>query len=81
MIELTEQQRQELNALEPVAIDPQTRTEYVLVRREVYQRMRAELDDYEPDMRALSRLVERNMQEDDANDPLLESYQDSEDHP
>jgi hypothetical protein len=81
MIELTEQQRQELNALEPVAIDPQTRTEYVLVRREVYQRMRAELDDDEPDMRALSRLVERNMQEDDANDPLLESYQDSEDHP
>lgn len=81
MIELTEQQRQELQASEPVAIDPQTRTEYVLVRRDVYEQIRAVLQDDEPDMRAVSRLVERNMQEDDANDPLLASYQDSEDQP
>ena len=39
MIELTEQQRQELSAAEPVAIDPQTRRECVLVRREVYGRI------------------------------------------
>jgi hypothetical protein len=45
MIELTEQQRQELASPEPVAIDPQTRQEYVLVRREVYQRLRALLQD------------------------------------
>ena len=41
MIELTEQQRQELSAPEPVAIDPQTRETYVLVRREVYERLKA----------------------------------------
>jgi len=34
VIERTEQQRQELSAPEPVAIDPQTRQTYVLVRRE-----------------------------------------------
>jgi hypothetical protein len=45
MIELTEQQRQELGSPEPIAIDPQTRQEYVLVRREVYRRLRALLED------------------------------------
>ncbi len=34
-------------------------------------------DDSEPDMRTVALLIERNMREDDANDPLLESYQDS----
>jgi hypothetical protein len=45
MIELTEQQRQELNEAEPIAIDPRTRRQYVLVRREVYQRLRGLFDD------------------------------------
>ena len=51
MIELTEQQREELNAPEPVAIDPLTRDTYVLVRKEIYDRMKALLatDDYDPD--------------------------------
>jgi hypothetical protein len=44
MIELTEQQRQELDAPEPVAIDPQTRREYVLIRREIYERLRGLVD-------------------------------------
>ena len=53
MIELNEQQRQELSAPEPVAIDPQTRATYVLVRREVYERLKTllALDDYDPDER------------------------------
>ncbi len=39
MIELSELQRQELSEFEPVAIDPQTRETYVLVRRENYERL------------------------------------------
>ncbi|HVS39615.1 MAG TPA: hypothetical protein VMS17_28925 [Gemmataceae bacterium] len=75
MIELTEQQRLELSAPEPIAIDPQTRETYVLVRRETYERIKAllALDDYDPDEGAA--YVNETMAEDDANDPLLESYQ------
>ena len=40
MIELTEEQRRELNDPEPVAIDPRTRETYVLVRLEKYERMK-----------------------------------------
>src|SRR5947208_12090308 len=75
MIELTEQQRQELRAPEPVAIDPQTRETYVLVRREAYERLKAllALDDYNPDEGP--GYINEVMAEDDAKDPYLESYQ------
>jgi hypothetical protein len=48
VIELTEQQIQALaaNGSEPArAVDPMTRTEYVLVRAEVYERIRTLLED------------------------------------
>jgi PHD/YefM family antitoxin component YafN of YafNO toxin-antitoxin module len=48
MIELTEQQRQELSGPEPVAIDPQTNEEYVLVRKQTYERMKELLYDDSP---------------------------------
>jgi hypothetical protein len=75
MIELTEQQRHELSALEPVAIDPQTKETYVLVRQPVYERLKSllALDDYDPDEAASD--INEIMAPDDANDPLLESYQ------
>ncbi len=75
MIELTEQQRQELSAPEPVAIDPQTREVYVLVRRETYERLKALLamDDYDPEEGAAD--VNEIMAEDDTHDPYLDSYQ------
>ena len=75
MIELTEQQRLELHVPEPVAIDLQTRQTYVLVRQAVYQRLKSllALDDYDPDEGPAS--INEIMAEDDANDPLLESYQ------
>ena len=75
MIELTEQQRQELQLPEPVAIDPQTKQIYVLVRQAAYQRLKSflALDDYDPEEGATS--INEIMAEDDANDPLLESYQ------
>jgi hypothetical protein len=72
MIELTDQQRQELSGPEPVAVDPATREEYVLIRRSVYDRLRALADD---SLLATGEMVDRLMAEDDANDPSLASYQ------
>lgn len=40
MIELTQEQRRELEAAEPIAVDPQTNTVYVLVRKDVYERIK-----------------------------------------
>jgi hypothetical protein len=45
VIELTDEQRHELQQPEPVAIDPQTRQTYVLVRKEVYERLKDLYDD------------------------------------
>ena len=75
MIELTEQQRQELSVPEPIAIDPQTREIYVLVRRESYERFKAflALNDYDPDEGSGS--INEVMAEDDTKDPYMESYQ------
>ncbi len=75
MIELTEQQRQELTEPEPVAIDPETKTKYVLVRQEVYERLKTliAIDDYDPDEGAA--YINELMADDDTKDPYLESYQ------
>jgi len=75
MIELTEAQRQLLQQPEPEAIDPETKQIYVLVRREAFERMKSllALDDYNPDEGAA--YINEMMAEDDAADPLLESYQ------
>ncbi len=72
MFQLTEQQRQQLTSPMPVAIDPSTKVEYVLVRRQVFERMQSLLGD---DVLATGELVDQIMVEDDANDPTLESYQ------
>lgn len=75
MIELTEQQRQELSAPEPIAIDPQTGERYVLVRRETYERFKAllALEHYDPDEGA--GFINEVMADDDTKDPYLERYQ------
>ena len=45
MIELTLEQRQELDGAQPARIhDPETDQTYVLVRADVYERMRAIID-------------------------------------
>jgi hypothetical protein len=76
MIELTEQQRQELRRGEPVRVaSPEIGTECVILRADVYERLRPLLEDDLPDMRTVAALIEANMREDDAHDPLLESYQ------
>jgi hypothetical protein len=76
MIELTEEQRQELTGPQPLrAIDPSTQQRYVLVREEVYERLRAALDEGALDSGEVGALIERTMREYDTDDPLLESYQ------
>ena len=54
MIELTPEQRQELEGPEPRARDPQTNETYVLVRADVYQRLKALLRD---DVRGMELLL------------------------
>ena len=75
MIELNEQQRQDLSAAEPIAIDPQTRQTYVLVRRESYDRLKTLLAADNGDAFDLAGYINDVMAEDDAKDPYLESYQ------
>src|SRR5205814_1455820 len=50
-------------------VDPRTNVAYVLVRKDIYDDLRAELDEG-PEMRQVAVLVEQAMREDDANDPL-----------
>src|SRR4051812_32413705 len=79
MIELREDQLQALDSPQqpPVAVDPRTGQTYVLVRKEAYERLKGLLamDEYDPDEGMA--LMNEVMAEDDANDPLLESYQHS----
>jgi hypothetical protein len=55
LIELTVQQRQELSAPEPVAIEPQTYETYALVGQPVYEWLKAllALDDFDPGKAAM----------------------------
>jgi hypothetical protein len=49
MIELTEEQRQALDTpteQPPVVVDPRTKQEYLLIRREVYEKVRGILKPY-----------------------------------
>jgi hypothetical protein len=79
MIELTEEQRQNVLQGQPVRVAAsELGTDCVVLRADVYDQLRSFLeDDNEPDMRTVALLIEQNMHADDANDPLLESYQDS----
>ena len=78
MIELTEQQQQAVNTNSepPRLIDPRTSTTYVLIRAELYERIKGLLvEDDSLGMRQVAALVERAMRGDDADDPTLEFYQ------
>ena len=77
-IELTEPQQKALDSVGASlhVIDPRNKAEYVLVRAEAFERMKAMLyDDFEFNPDHLLPLVNEIMAEDDAKDPLLESYQ------
>jgi hypothetical protein len=48
--------------------------DYVVLKAEIYDRLRNLLD-ASPDMQEVGSLIQAVMRDDDANDPLLESYQ------
>jgi hypothetical protein len=76
MIELTEEQRQMVLQGNPVRVAmPDLGTDCVVLRADVYEQLRSGSEDGEPDMRTVALLIEHNMREDDADDPLLGSYQ------
>ena len=83
MIELTQEQRQNILQGNPVRVAaPEFGTDCVVLRADVYERLRSVLEEEDGmDMRSVALLIERNMREDDENDPLLKSYQDYESHP
>ena len=75
MIELTEVQRQELNEVEPVAIDPSTKETYVLVRKNVYDRIKGLLyDDSEWTGDELRLELARSTEENGWNEPRMDDY-------
>jgi hypothetical protein len=75
MIELTEEQRQELASPEPVAVDARTGEVYILVRQDIYARLRGFLEEDMPGIPEVALLLKEAIREDDGNDPLLPSYQ------
>lgn len=78
MFDLTHEQHEALGAeTPPKAHDPATNETYVLIKAAVYERLRGLLEDQDDglDMRQVAVLIHEAMREDDANDPLLETYQ------
>jgi hypothetical protein len=55
--------------------DPASDTDFVLIRADVYDKVRAVLDDG-LDESQVARLIEENMRQYDDDDPLLVTYQD-----
>jgi len=73
MIQLTPEQRHELSRPEPVAIDPETQQIYILVRQELYERLRALLD--EGTVYTTAEMLDRVLADDDAQDLYLAELQ------
>ena len=75
MIELSEEQRRELNEPEPVAVDPSTNEEYVLVRKNIYDRIKGVLcDDGEWTHDELRLLLARSAEANGWNEPNMDDY-------
>jgi hypothetical protein len=82
MIELTDQQREEMknqNGTVIDVIDPHTKHEYVLVPKEVYERIKGFLhDDSEWTESELRSLLARSAEGNGWNEPAMEDYDDYE---
>jgi hypothetical protein len=79
-IKLSEEQRQALAGCPEIplkVIDELTETVYVLIRADLYEKQAAggEFDSFDP--RETYPFVEEVMRADDANDAVLNSYQDT----
>ncbi len=77
---LTDDQRQaiEEHGGTPIPLfDATTNSNYVLIRADQFEKVRALLEDVEFDPREVYPFIDEVMRDDDALDPTLESYQDS----
>jgi hypothetical protein len=77
MIELNEPQQQALDQGrgQPLSlVDPRDQQAYVLLPRTLYERLQNSVMD-SLDMKQVAALVAQTMRDDDADDPLLASYQ------
>lgn len=74
MIELTEEQRQELKMAEPIALDPGSKELYVLVPKNVYDRIKGLLPDDEWTDDELRRLLARSAEANGWSDPAMDDY-------
>lgn len=69
MIQLTPEQRRELNGPDPLVLDPETGETYVLVRKTLFERMKSLFTD--DTAYTTAETLDRVMAEDDAHDPQL----------
>ncbi len=75
MIELTEEQRLELSAPEPVAVNPSTNKTYVLVRQNVYDRIKGLLSDSgDSTDDELRLMLARSAEANGWNEPAMDDY-------
>jgi hypothetical protein len=76
MIDLTEEQRSQLESGQAVdIIDPRTAQPYVLLRKEVYERVRRLLyDDTEWTAEEMRQLLARSAEANGWNEPGMEAY-------
>jgi hypothetical protein len=75
MIQLTPEQARELRQGAVAVIDPETKEEYILIRKADFDRVRPLFEEDQPGKREVAVLVERAMREYDENDPTLHLYQ------
>lgn len=73
MFELTDKQLQEMTGPEPCAVDPVTNIRYVLVREDVYRRLKAICSD--DAVVTTADMLDKVMADDDVHDPWLEELQ------
>lgn len=76
MIELTQEQRLAVSAEQnPMVLDPQTNAEYVLVRKELFDRIKGLLyDDSEMTHQDLRILLAQSSQENGWDEPEMRDY-------
>jgi hypothetical protein len=82
MIELTEEQRRSVAGQEnPIIIDPATNAAYILVRKDVFDRMKGLLyDDSELSHEEMRLLLARSSKENGWAEPGMEAYDNYDEH-
>jgi hypothetical protein len=74
MIELTREQRQELSQAEPTAFDPETKNAYVLVRKDLFDRLKCLLTNNEEWAEGGYELAMEVFARDGWDDPRMDVY-------